>query len=130
MFIKIFNVQVITNKNLGRGQKILTKVFLIYILNSSNWIVYISYDIDKCQNDWAQVLLVLLTDIKFKKSHWILCLAKYKGGYVNCVQLGIYALLLACLKLAECQSWNPPFIPGLIKSINSSPWEWSLLEWF
>lgn len=66
MFIKIFNVQVITNKNLGRGQKILTKVFLIYILNSSNWIVYISYDIDKSQNDWAQVLLVLLTDIKFK----------------------------------------------------------------
>lgn len=57
MFIKFFNVQVITNKNLGRGQKILTKVFLI---------VYISYDIDKCQNDWAQVLLVLLTDIKFK----------------------------------------------------------------
>lgn len=133
MFIKIFNVQVITNKNLGRGQKILTKVFLIYILNSSNWIVYISYDIDKrskCQNDWAQVLLVLLTDIKFKKSHWILCLAKYKGVYINCVQLGIYALLLACLKLAECQSWKPPFIPGLIKSINSSPWEWSLLEWF
>lgn len=126
MFIKIFNVQVITNKNLGRGQKILTKVFLI----SSNWIVYISYDIDKCQNDWAQVLLVLLTDIKFKKSHWILCLAKYKGGYINCVQLGIYALLLACLKLAECQSWKPPFIPGLKKSINSSPWEWSLLEWF
>lgn len=66
MFIKFFNVQVITNKNLGRGQKILRKVFLIYLLNSSNWIVYISYDIDKSQNDWAQVLLVLLTDIKFK----------------------------------------------------------------
>lgn len=129
MFIKFFNVQVITNKNLGRGQKNIEEG-ISYILNSSNWIVYISYDIDKCQNDWAQVLLVLLTDIKFKKSHWILCLAKYKGGYINCVQLGIYALLLACLKLAECQSWKPPFIPGLKKSINSSPWEWSLLEWF
>lgn len=129
MFIKFFNVQEIT-KIWEDVKKILTKAFRIYILNCSNWIVYISYDIDKCQNDWAQVLLVLLTDIKFKKSHWILCLAKYKGGYINCVQLGIYALLLACLKLAECQSWKPPFIPGLIKSINSSPWEWSLLEWF